>query len=126
MASHALAKAKELARRSRLRAGHEIAKREHTMIASTAAAIVGVAEAKGHRIPTVMGLDGTIVAGVVSLLLADNVGGSNGRILQSFADGMLAIGAYKMGRSVGGQAISGADDGSNPDVKAFEAVLAKV
>ena len=90
------------------------------MFSITAASILGVCEAKGHKIPAVMGLDGTIVAGAAALFLADSVGGSNGRILQSFADGMLAIGAYKMGRAVGGAAISGADES-----EAFEAVLAK-
>lgn len=120
MAGHALAKAKEVARRGRMRAANEIAKREHTMYSSAAAAILGVAEAKGHHLPSVMGLDGTIVFGTVALMMADGVGGSTGRMLQSFADGMLAIGLYKMGRSVGGAAISGVGS----DAKAIEAVLA--
>lgn len=120
MASHALAKAKELARRSRSRAAVEIAKREHTMYSITAASILGVAEAKGHNLPSVLGLDGTIVVGTAALLLADSAGGSTGRILQSLADGLLAIGAYKMGRAVGGKSISGAGD----DASAIEAVLA--
>lgn len=119
MSSTALVKARELARRSRSRAAVEIAKREHTMFSITAAAILGVAEAKGHRLPSILGLDGTIVAGAAALLIADSAGGSTGRMLQSFADGMLAIGAYKMGRAVGGAAISGASD-----TEAIEAVLA--
>lgn len=90
------------------------------MYSITAASILGVAEAKGHKLPSVMGLDGTIVVGTAALLLADSAGGSTGRILQSLADGLLAIGAYKMGRAVGGQAISGAGD----DASAIEAVLA--
>lgn len=117
--AYSLSKAKDLARRSRQRATHEIAKREHTMYATLAAGVLGMAEAKGHSLPSVFGLDGTIVAGTAALLLADRMGSSNGRILQSFADGMLSIGAYKMGRSVGGKAISGAGD----DVAALEAVL---
>jgi hypothetical protein len=118
MASTALSKARELARRSRVRASHEIAKREHTMYATLASAILGVAEAKGHKLPQVFGLDGTIVAGTAALLLSDNAGAGMQRLLQSFGDGMLCIGAYKMGRSVGGAAISGAGD-----VEAIEAVL---
>lgn len=118
MSSHALSKARELARRSRTRANHEIAKREHTLFSVTAASILGVAEAKGHKLPTVLGLDGTLVFGTVALLMSEQAGGSTGRMLQSFADGMLAIGAYKMGRSVGGKAIEGAGDTS-----AIEAVL---
>ena len=119
MASHALTKARDLARRSRVRATHEIAKREHTMYSTLAAAILGVAEARGHNLPSVFGLDGTIVAGTAALLLADNAGAGTARLLQSFGDGMLAIGAYKMGRSVGGKAISGLGDS-----EAIEAVLA--
>lgn len=119
MASTALVKARDLARRSRVRAGHEIAKREHTMYSTLAAAILGVAEAKGHPLPEVFGLDGTIVAGTAAVLLAGNAGGGTQRLLQSFGDGMLAIGAYKMGRSVGGKAIGGIGG----DVEAIEAVL---
>lgn len=114
-------KARDLARRTRLRASSEIAKREHTMYATLASAVLGVAEAKGHNLPQVFGLDGTIVAGTAALLLADHSGTSTGRMLQSFADGMLAIGAYKMGRSVGGKSISGLGEAS--DIAAIEAVL---
>lgn len=119
MASTALTKARELARRSRTRANHELAKREHTMYATLASAILGVAEAKGHPLPQVFGLDGTIVAGTAALMLADNASGGTQRLLQSFGDGMLAIGAYKMGRSVGGKAIGSLGG----DVEALEAVL---
>lgn len=119
MASTALMKARETARRGRSRAAAEIAKREHTLFSVTAAAILGVAEAKGHRLPSILGLDGTVVAGTAALLFSDAAGGSAGRMLQSFADGMLAIGAYKMGRAVGGAAIAGAGDS-----EALEAVLA--
>lgn len=113
--STALTKARETYRRSRMRAANEIAKREHTLFAVSASAALGLAEAKGHKLPVVMGLDGTIVFGTLALLVADNMGGSNGRVLQSLADGLLSIGAYKMGRSVGGAAISGIDDGAAMD-----------
>lgn len=118
MASSALVKARETARRSRSRAASEIAKREHTLFSVTGAAILGVAEAKGHKLPSVFGLDGTVVVGTAALMFADAAGGSAGRMLQSLADGFLAIGAYKMGRAVGGAAISGAGDS-----EALEAVL---
>jgi len=112
-------KARELARNSRRRAAAEILKREHTMYSTLSAAILGIAEGKGHNLPSVFGLDGTIVAGTAAVLLADTASGGMSRILQSFGDGMLAIGAYKMGRSVGGKAISGVSD-----TQAIEAVLA--
>lgn len=120
MASTALVKARDLARRSRARAGHEIAKREHTMYSTLASAILGISEAKGHKLPQVFGLEGTIVAGVAALLLADSSSSGTNRLLQSFGDGMLAIGAYKMGRHFGGAAIGGVGG----DVEAIEAVLA--
>lgn len=118
---HSLMKARDLARRSRIRAAHEIAKREHTMYSTLASAVLGMAEAKGHTLPSVFGLDGTIVAGTAALLLSEHSSSSTGRMLQSFADGMLAIGAYKMGRTVGGKSISGLGEAS--DVAAIEAVL---
>jgi hypothetical protein len=121
MASHHLLKARDMARRTRMRATTEISKREHTMYATLAAAVLGVAEAKGHPLPQVFGLDGTVVAGTAALLLADHSGSSTGRMLQSFADGMLAIAAYKMGRSVGGKSIGSLGDAS--DAQAIEAVL---
>lgn len=120
MASTSLVKARDLARRSRMRAASEIAKREHTMYSTLAAAVLGIAEAKGHPLPQVFGLDGTIVAGTAALLLSDHSSSSTGRMLQSFADGMLAIGAYKMGRAVGGKSIAGLGD-----VEAIEAVLSE-
>lgn len=119
MASHALAKVRESARRTRMRAAHEIAKREHTLVSTTMAAALGLAEAKGHKLPAVVGVDGTIVFGSLALMLADNVGGGTGRMLQSAADGLLAIGAYKLGRAVGGAAISGASE----DAAAMDALL---
>lgn len=119
MASHALAKAKEGARRARMHANVQIQKREHTLVSTTMAAALGLAEAKGHKLPQVVGVDGTIVFGSLALVLADNVGGSTGRMLQSCADGLLAIGAYKLGRAVGGQAISGASD----DAASMDALL---
>jgi hypothetical protein len=41
-------------------------------------------------------------------------------MLQSLADGWLAIGSYKMGRAVGGAAIAGAD---GSDAAAMDALL---
>ena len=106
-------------RRSRMRAQHELAQREHTLVAITAAATLGLAEAKGHKLPQVFGIDGTIVFGTISVFASEAIGGSMGRVAQSVGDGLLAIGAYKLGRAVGGQAISGTGD----DIAAFEAHL---
>ena len=96
-------------RRTRMRTQTELAKREHTLLAVTASATLGLAEAKGHKLPMVFGIDGTIVFGTVALFAAEHMGGSSGRMLQSLADGWLAIGSYKMGRAVGGAAIAGAE-----------------
>lgn len=120
MSSYALAKARTIAMRTRSRAAHEIAKREHTMYSAMAALCLGVAEAKGHKLPQVFGMDGTIVAGIAALILADNSSSGTNRLLQSFGDGMTAIGAYKIGRHFGGSAIGGVGG----DVEAIEAVLA--
>lgn len=110
---------RETMRRSRLRAQHELAAKEHTIMAVTVAATLGLAEGKGHRLPSVFGIDGTIVVGTISLIVSDMIGGGASRFAQSVGDGLLAIGAYKMGRSVGGAAIGGVED----DVRAFEAHL---
>jgi hypothetical protein len=108
-------------RQSRLRYGAEIAKREHTLLAVASSALLGIAEAKGHKLPTVLDVEGTIVFGTVALVAADAVGGQGGRFLQSLADGWLSIGAYKMGRSVGGKAIEGV--GAVSDPRAMDAYL---
>ena len=110
-----LVKYREMAARSRRRAAEEIAKREHTLVSTTAAAVLGVAEAKGHKLPQVLGVDGCVVFGAAALMVADGVGGSAGRMLQSLADASLAIGAYKLGRAVGGAAIQGVGDGDAMD-----------
>jgi len=118
MAGYALMKAKEAGRRARARASVQLAKREHTIYSTLASAVLGIAEAKGYKLPEVFGIDGTVVAGSAALLVADSSAGNAGRFFQSFGDGMLAIGAYKMGRAVGGKRIEGMDD-----VQAIEAVL---
>lgn len=89
-------------RQSRVRYGHEIAKREHTLFAVAASAALGIAEAKGHKLPNVLDVDGTIVFGTLALMGASYMGGRQGTFLQSLADGWLAIGSYKMGQKVGG------------------------
>lgn len=110
-----IAQVREGMRRSRMRAAHEIAKREHTLMAVAGSAVLGLAEAKGHRLPAIAGIDGTVVFGTVALVMADHVGGSGGRMLQSVADGLLSIGSYKMGRAVGGMPIAGAGDAAAMD-----------
>lgn len=112
-----LAKMRESLRRSHSRVRVELSRREHTMVASTAAAAVGLAETKGYKLPSVVGVDGAVVWGTVALLLADRSSGDSQRMLQSLGDGLLCIGAYRLGRAVGGQAIAGSD------AEAMEAVL---
>lgn len=121
--ANSLASVRETMRRSRVRAQHELAQREHTLIALTAAAALGLAEAKGHRLPQVFGIDGTIVFGVVSVFAAEAMGGGMGRTFQSVGDGLLCIGSYKMGRAVGGMPIQGIGSAGADDVRAFEAHL---
>jgi hypothetical protein len=118
--ANSIAQVREGLRRSRMRTQQELAKREHTLLAVTASATLGLAEAKGHKLPQVFGIDGTIVFGTVALFAAEHMGGSSGRMLQSLADGWLAIGSYKMGRAVGGAAIAGAD---GSDAAAMDALL---
>lgn len=105
-------------RQSRLRYGQEIAKREHTLFAVAASTALGVAEAKGHKLPKIAGLDGTVVFGTAALVLSSSVGGKAGTFLQSLADGWLAIGAWKMGQKVGGASsvsLDGLSDAASMD-----------
>jgi hypothetical protein len=109
-------------KQSRMRYGHEIAKREHTLLAVAASALLGIAEAKGHKLPTVLDVDGTLVFGTIALIAADQVGGSGSRFLQSLADGWLSIGAYKMGHTVGGKPLA-EGLGAVSDARAMDAFL---
>lgn len=108
-------------RSSRARYGEIIAKREHTLYSTAAAAGLGIAEARGHKLPQIMGFDGTVTIGVAALVASNAVGGNGGRMLQSLADAMLAIGSYKMGLSVGAQpAVKGA---AEDQARAMDALL---
>jgi hypothetical protein len=120
--AHSLAQARESIRRTRMRLAAEMHEQQHVMLSTTAAAVLGVAEAKGHRLPAMLGLDGTIVAGGALLFASKYAHGDTGRVLQSGASALLAIGAYKLGRSIGGAAIAGTGDGIS-DSAAVEALL---
>lgn len=105
-------------RHSRMRYGQEIAKREHTLFAVAASAALGMAEAKGHKLPKMLDVDGTIVFGTLALMGAAHMGGRSGTFLQSLADGWLAIGAYKIGTKVGGKdsiSVDGLSDAASMD-----------
>ena len=99
----AIERLRQSTRNSRARYGEIIAKREHTLFSTAAAAGLGVAEARGHKLPQFLGMDGTLTVGVGALLASNAVGGNAGRMLQSLADAMLAIGSYNLGKTVGAQ-----------------------
>ena len=81
MSSRSIEKVRNTLRAQRRRAREEIAKREHTLAAVLSSAALGLAEAKGHRLPSVFGIDGTVVFGTLAVLASDQVGGSSGRML---------------------------------------------
>lgn len=120
--AHALARtsARERYARARLRVTHEIQRRKHTMTAVTVCGALGLADAKGHKIPSYFGLDGEAWAGVAALVGGEYIGGQSGKILQSVADGLLSVAAWKLGRSAGGKPAQGTAE----DAKAFDALLA--
>ena len=120
--AHAITRtsARERYARARLRVGHEIQRRKHTMSAVIACGGLGLAETKGHKIPPIWGLPGEAVAGVGALIAGEYLGGQMAKVSQSLADGLLCVAAYKIGRMAGGQAISGVAE----DAKAFDALLA--
>ena len=121
--AHALARttARERYARARLRIGHEIQRRKHTMTAVVFCGGLGLAEAKGKKIPTIYGLPGESVAGVGALIAGEYVGGSSGKILQSLADGLLCVASWKIGQMAGKQAMV---SGTPEDAHAFDALLA--
>jgi hypothetical protein len=120
MAGHSLVSARERYARARLRVGHEVQRRKHTMTAVAICGALGVAEAKGKHLPEFMGLDGSVWSGVAALIAGEYLGGGTGKIMQSVADGLLSVGAFKLGRAAGGNPVKGAEE----DAKAFDALLA--
>jgi hypothetical protein len=120
MAGTSIVAARERYARARLRVAHEVQRRKHTMTAVAISGALGMAEAKGKRLPELMGMDGTVWGGVAALIAGEYLGGDTGKIMQSVADGLLSVGAWKLGRAAGGSAVKGAEE----DAKAFDALLA--
>jgi hypothetical protein len=126
MAASALDRLRHSQQSARARYGQIIAKREHTMYSSAAAAALGVAEARGHMLPKIAGIDGTWTVGIGALVAANMVGnqGGAGRMLQSLADAMLAIGSFKLGLRVGYEAPKEATKGiGEVSAQAMDALL---
>jgi uncharacterized protein (DUF2062 family) len=124
MASSQIERIRHAQRASRARYGEIIAKREHTLYSSAAAAAIGVAEARGHKLPVIMGWDGTITVGVAALVGANMVNsGSGQRMLQSLADAMLAIGSYKLGVANGAKDLVAPAMKGVGDAAAMDALL---
>jgi len=88
-----------------LRISHEIAKKEHTLFTVGAAALLGMADATGKRIPLIMGVDGKIPLGVGCLVAAGNAGPEMAKYLQSAADALLSLAAHEYGKMAGAAAI---------------------
>lgn len=110
MAGHAMTAARAALARVRERGAKEVRQREHTATAIVACTALGYSEAKGHKLPEVLGIDGKLLFGGLLVLGADHVGGRTGRMMQSAGDGLLSTYGYLTGRTLGGAAkISGAD-----------------
>lgn len=129
--AHSIVKARQAHANMRRRIAQEVQQREHSFTAFCVAAGVGVYEAKNKALPTPMnGVDGTLIYGFASLLLGEQVGGRGGRILQSCADGLLSIAAYKhakamtLGKQV--EQLSGMEivGDAGADARAMDALLA--
>lgn len=85
------------------------ADRKGTIIAAATAAGVGYAERKGYQMPTIGGVEPTLLYGGVLLALGGTVAKGNSRkALDEVASGMLAVAAYKFGS--GKPVLSGDDN----------------
>lgn len=113
-------KARQQQRMTRLNFASKIARTEHTMFASAAATVLGLAEGRGHKLPTIAGIDGQIVFGAAALFLADNNSNGMERFFQSLADTLLGIGLYNLGKTYGTQ---NASAGGVGDATAMDALL---
>jgi len=81
-----------------------------------ACAILGAAEAKGHKLPEVMGVDGKVAVGVGCLIAAGQVGPDLAKYMQALADGLLAQAAYEFGKTYGAtKKVDGVDDATSMD-----------
>jgi len=94
----------------------ELNKRQHTLFQLGANVVLGMAEAKGKKLPEVMGIDGNIVAGVGCLMLSNSVGNEMAKYLQSVADSLLGRAAYEFGKTYASTpAAKGVSDATSMD-----------
>lgn len=120
--SSAIEKLKHSARMSRVNQMREVARYKHTIFSTGTAAVLGFAEAKGKKLPAVIpGLEGEVTFGMAALFLSSYASGDTGRVFQSLADSMLAVGMYKIGKRAGVAGLEGLGAGS--DAHAMDALL---
>jgi hypothetical protein len=118
----AIEKLKYNARMSRVNQMREVARYKHTVFSTGTAAVLGFAEAKGKKLPPVIpGLEGEVTFGMAALFLSSYASGDTGRVLQSLADAMLAVGMYKIGKRAGVAGLEGL--GAASDAHAMDALL---
>lgn len=119
--SSAIEKLRQSARMSRVNAQRETYRYKHTVFSSGTAAMIGFAETKGKHLPVIIpGVEGEISFGVAALFLASYAKGDTGRVLQSLADALLAVGMYKVGKRAGSVELKGVGAG---DAHAMDALL---
>lgn len=108
MATSAIEKLRQNARISRIQSQREMSRYKHTVFSTGTAGVIGFAESKGKKLPVVIpGLEGEVSFGVAALFLASYAKGDTGRVLQSLADALLAVGMYKIGKRAGMAGIEG-------------------
>lgn len=118
--SSAIDKLRHSARMSRMNAQRETHRYKNTVFSSGTAAMIGFAETKGKTLPVIIpGVEGEISFGVAALFLASYAKGDTGRVLQSLADALLAVGMYKVGKRAGKTELGGVAG----DAHAMDALL---
>lgn len=120
--SSAIEKLRHSARMSRVNAAREVHRYKHTVFSSGTAGLIGFAETKGKKLPTIIpGIEGEVSFGVAALFLASYAKGDTGRVLQSLADALLAVGMYKVGKRAGSVSVDGL--GAGGDAHSMDALL---
>jgi len=103
------------AARARSRASRLAREKQGVIIAGVGAAAIGFAEKKGYRLPTLGGIEPTLLYGLMIAFVGPMVvKGNAGEALSDIGEGLLAVAAYKFG--TGQPVLSGDDiDDGSPD-----------
>jgi len=101
----------------------EIAKREHTLFQIGASMLLGMADAKGKKLPEIAGVDGRVAVGTGLLIGASSASPTMQKYMQSLADALLGSAAFDFGKRYGASspAAGGVSDGD-----AMDALLSSV